>query len=350
MKKYNAWCSCGWHGTYRTEGLAEFGRSKHSCEHWRAKRAKARRHADRMRAVDRIPKACTHPKAQHQHGTNAAYTLDKCRCWDCTAACSEYNTRLKRETAYGKARLVDAEPVREHVRSLMAASMGLKTVAARSGVAHGALSKLIYGTPLPDGTRRPPSVKLRQASAEALLAIRPDVAALAGGAVVDATGARRRIQALCAIGWSVQKVSQRSGIDRQAIDKIMRGAATSARTVRAIREAYDGLWDEAPAESTHYEKCAVSRTRNHARAAGWAPPMAWDDETIDDPEATPSTGEFERHRVDLDEWAHLVRSGESPARAAARIGTSLATAERTAFRNGRSDVLALMRQAKEVAA
>lgn len=351
MKKYNAWCSCGWHGTYKTEGLAEFGRRKHSCERWKAKRAAARRYADRMRAVDRTPRPCPHPMAQHEHGTNAAYVLDECRCHPCAAACSEYNSTLKRDAAYGKARLVDAAPAREHVRSLMAANMGLKTVAARSGVSHGALSKLIYGAPLPDGGRRPPSARIRQASADALLALLPDVSVLADGAVVDATGARRRLQALGAVGWSVQQVSQRSGIDRQALDKILRGATTSARTARAVREAYDALWNQAPAESTHHEKCAASRARNSARAAGWAPPMAWDDETIDDPATAPALdGTQGRRGADLDEWKHLVRLGETPARAAERIGVTLNTVEVTAYRNDRTDILALMRQAKEMAA
>lgn len=351
MKSFNAWCSCGWHGNYRTEGLADFGRRKHSCDRWKAKRAKARRHADRMRAVDRTPKACTHPKAQHQHGTNAAYVLDFCRCRPCTTASSEYNSQLVRDAAYGKARLVDAGPAREHVRTLMAANMGLKTVAARSGVSHGALSKLIYGAPLPDGTRRPPSARIRNQSAEALMALRPDVTVLADGAVVDATGARRRLQALAVNGWSVQQVSQHSGIDRQALDKVMRQSTTSARTARAVRKAYDQLWNQQPTEATHHEKCAVSATRNRAKAAGWAPPMTWDDETIDDPTATAVPDAAPGRRgADLDEWKHLVRLGETPVRAAERIGVTLNTVEVTAYRHDRTDVLDLMRQAKEVAA
>lgn len=349
MKSYNAWCPCGWHGNYRTEGLADFGRRKHSCDRWKAKRATARRYADRMRAVDRTPKPCTHPKAQHQHGTNAAYTLDRCRCVPCAAACSEYNARLRRETAYGKARLVDADPVREHVRSLMAANMGLKTVAARSGVPHGALSKLIYGTLLPDGSRRSPSARIRTESAGALLAVRPAVSVLADGAVVDATGPRRRLQALAVVGWSVQQVSQRSGIDRQALDKIMRGAATSARTARGVTDVYDELWDKEPPHGEWHEKAAYARTVNRARTAGWAPPMAWDD-NIDDPAAVPDVGQRSARGVDLDEWQHLVRLGETPARAAARLNVTLNTIEVAAFRHDRKDVLTLMRQTKEVAA
>lgn len=79
--------------------------------------------------------------------------------------------------------------------------------------------------------------------------------------------------------------------------------------------------------------------------AGWAPPMAWDDETIDDPAASPANGMDRKRGVDLDEWLHLVRSGEHPDRAARRCGVSLNTVEVAAHRAGRTSDFTRARKA-----
>ncbi|GAB3166969.1 hypothetical protein GCM10027059_26780 [Myceligenerans halotolerans] len=343
MKRVNAWCDCGWHGSYASEGIADYARRKHSCNHWRAKRAKARRGADRMRAVDRTPKPCPHD-GRHEHGTRNAYVLDRCRCLPCAKAASEYESWRKRQRAYGRDAFTDAEPVREHVRRLMDAGMGLKTVAARTGVSHGTLAKLVYGTRRPDGTRRDPSKRVTLATARKLLALRLDVSDLADGARIDTTGTRRRLQALACAGWSVGKLETASGVDRQALDKILRGGTrTSARTVKAVADIYDQLWDQVPPHEQWHDKAAYARTINRANSAGWAPAMAWDDETIDDPTAEPADAASTVGADDrLTEWLHLVRSGEDHGRAAARVGITLESVERSAYRLGRDDVVKVL--------
>lgn len=113
------------------------------------------------------------PARQYDHGTHACYVLDQCRCDRCRQANSEYEARRTKDNAYGRPRLVDAEPVRQHVKQLMASrvgsndGVGLKRIAQVSGVSHGALWKLIYGDPRRDGR----SKVVRADTADALLAV-----------------------------------------------------------------------------------------------------------------------------------------------------------------------------------
>lgn len=329
--RVRAWCRCGWHGEYRSQRQADYARRQHKCERFEAKRAAAVRGIQRDKAIDRTPKPCLHKIAQHQHGTYVCYTADRCRCLPCATAASEYERKRERDAAYGRQRLVDAEPVRQHVRDLAAAGIGLKTLTRLSGVTHGSLWKLMYGRTRPDGTRTP-SARVRAEIAAKILAVHPSLDALADGAKIDATGTVRRVQALMVLGWSVPQVAARADVDRQVLDAVMLGHRTliTAARAHAVRTAYEQLWNQAPPQGTWHEKGAAARARNKAAAAGWAPPLAWDDDTIDDPATTPQLGELEPIKGGvsatsrLDDWLHLVTTGEHPDRAARRVGYAAA--------------------------
>lgn len=340
-----AWCTCGWHGEYGTQGLADYARRRHSCEKWQAKRRRSRGHADRLRAVDRTPKVCTHKVAQHQHGTYVMYTLDGCRCTPCRKAAGAYEQHRRQQRAYGREAYVDARPATAHVRELMAAGIGWKRVAVLAGIPDTNVYALLYGRP--DRNGGAPRTRARRATVEALLAVpMPRLDDYAAGALVPTLGARRRLQALQAVGWSVQKIAERASLDRQALDKIMAGGErTQARTARAVRDAYDQLWSATPPVETAADKVARSRSLARAAAAGWPPPLAWDDESLDDPaarsitEESPDAGAEDR----LEEWVFLVRSGEDRLRAASRCGwRTIGPIENAARRHERRDVLDLL--------
>lgn len=113
---------------------------------------------------------------KYAHGQYPAYVLDRCRCDECRSASRDYERarQLAPVPAY-----VDAAPAREHIAWLATQGVGLKQVAKQAGVAHGALSKLVYGLP-----NRPPSKRCRRDTLERILAVSID--ARAGGARVDA--------------------------------------------------------------------------------------------------------------------------------------------------------------------
>lgn len=229
---------------------------------------------------------CEHKRVRHEHGTYLAYVRDLCRCDPCRAAQTAAEAHRRRQKAYGRWNgLVDAEPAREHVHALSAAGVGLRQITRLTGVSGGVLTKLMYGQPLPDGGRRPPCRRISPRTADRILSI--PLTARADGARVDATGTRRRLAALVAIGWSQSKLADRLGMARANFGKTIRAAHVTVATERAVRALYDELWSAAPPEAQHRDKIAASRARRTAREHGWPPPLAWDDDSIDDPEAKP---------------------------------------------------------------
>ena len=107
---------------------------------------------------------------------------------------------------------------------------------------------------------------------------------------MPATGTHRRIQALVATGWSQAKIGGRLGMTPANFAAMMRRDQVTAATERAARAVYDELWNRPPPETGQREKIAAARARNYARANGWAPPLAWDEDQLDAPDGKPAEG------------------------------------------------------------
>lgn len=97
---------------------------------------------------------------------------------------------------------------------------------------------------------------------------------------VDATGTRRRLQALVALGWPQGAIANCMGISRQNLNLLLYSshATVQQRTHERALAAYRALSMQ-PGPGKH--------ARTVAEKNGWAPPLAWDDDTIDDPAARP---------------------------------------------------------------
>ena len=90
---------------------------------------------------------------------------------------------------------------------------------------------------------------------------------------------RRRIQALWAIGHTSATIGYAAGdMSSFNIQQLATRRNVNHVSRDAIRLAYNRL-------SAHAGTSVVTRKR--AAAAGYAPPLAWDEETIDDPQAQP---------------------------------------------------------------
>lgn len=123
--------------------------------------------------------------------------------------------------------------------------------------------------------------------------LQADITAATAG-LTDATGARRRLQALGALGWSCMEIARRYDGHFVSLANIARGAQSQVgpRLHRLIVTAYDDL---AMQPGPHH------RTRLDAARKGWAPPLAWDD--IDDPAAEPALSPTVDESAYLDEVA-----------------------------------------------
>jgi len=108
------------------------------------------------------------------------------------------------------------------------------------------------------------------------------------------------------LGWSGREVAKRLGrLDPQTYYYITNGRNTTvrARTADDIRRLYDQLWDQ-PGPS--------QRTRIWAEQQGFALPLAWDDEEIDDPAAKPHRmGKQRFKKIHVEDVLFLMEQGET---------------------------------------
>ena len=288
--------ACGYTADYASAPLADAHHRRHSCAKHRRGLEQVSRRAERLRS--RVARECPHPQARHRHGTRAAYVKDRCRCPDCTAANTAASRTAARERLYGRWQpYVDAGPVREHIAALRTAGIGVERIAHLAGlsVSHiRALAEHDHGDPR--GTQR-----VRPDTATRILGIGISEASRAPHSRVDATGTRRRLQALIAIGWPAELLAAQLGRRPGSLHRSMTCESVTARTAHDVAALYQRLWNTRPPRDTGEQCAAADAAQAHAAAQGWLPPLAWDD--IDTDPAPPApTSQFSRGN-DIDEVA-----------------------------------------------
>jgi hypothetical protein len=262
--------SCGYTSDYASPALADAHHRRHSCAKHRRGLEQVARRAERLQA--RVTRECTHPQARHQHGTRAAYVKDHCRCTDCTAANTAASRTATRERIYGRWQpYVDAGPVREHIAVLRAAGIGVERIARLAGMSVSHIRDLA-------AQRRGDSTatrRVRPSTATRILAIAIDDAHLAQYSRVDATGTRRRLQALIAIGWPTELLAAQLGRRPNSLCRSMTGESVTARTAHDVATLFEQLWNNRPPRTTSEQRAAADAARAHAAGRGWLPPLAW---------------------------------------------------------------------------
>lgn len=150
------------------------------------------------------------------------------------------------------------------------------------------------------------------------------------GSLIDGTGTHRRIQALCALGWSYGEIGTACGVkSREWARELMLHQRTHTDTAKRVAAAYEQMSMTIPTGPTR------TRGRLWAERRGWPPPLAWDN--IDDPDERPHGWQYaEPDRADiLTELDHL---GAGLSTVLARIDISRKTLERWCRRAGMADV------------
>ncbi|MFC5268432.1 hypothetical protein ACFPJ1_40535 [Kribbella qitaiheensis] len=137
---------------------------------------------------------------------------------------------------------------------------------------------------------------------------------------IDATGTQRRIRALMRIGWRYRDLENWLGVGKTLHNLNLASTKSvhvdSAKRVVAVYNALS--MTPGPSE----------KTRRLAEAWGWPSPLAWDDDTIDDPKARPLGMQKQtyRSRNEIDE-AMVIRAVRD-GRRDEQIITTLTKAER----------------------
>lgn len=189
------------------------------------------------------------------------------------------NCDARRRSLYGyRCSFVDAEPVRLHVKNLIAAGVGTNRIAKLSSLKRNTVRFLMYGRP---DRGSGPSKRVSTKTANAILAIPIPQSAhhlAADHCPVDSTGTRRRLQSLVAFGYTRRYLAERIGMTPTSLSRLINSdLAVRAVNARQIEKLYTEL-EAIPGPSTQARKDGI---RN-----GWPVPALWDDD-IDLPEAAP---------------------------------------------------------------
>ena len=199
----------------------------------------------------------------------------------------DYVRSRARQIAYGRWQpwAETADPVREHVRRLRRAGASYRVVAQVAGVSPMTVCRLCGDDPPRGRVTRVHAVHTRR-----LLAVTPGALRQAG-ARRDATGARRRLRALTAMGHPAVSLARRLDVPPSTVQAVIGGRAVTVTAAMhvAVCELYEQIWDLRPFERTPAERRAAAAARTRAARHGWPPPMGLDDDRIDDPGYQPRT-------------------------------------------------------------
>jgi len=289
-------CSiCSYTADYASAPLADAHHPRHSCAKHRLALQRAARRADR--ADSRMTRECSHAERRHVHGTRAAYVRDRCRCTSCTTANTAASRAANRERAYGRWQpLTDAKPVNDHLVALRAAGIGVERIAELTGMSVSNIRTLAAS----DRGHSPAARRLRASTAARILSVNIADEYRAPHSQVDATGTRRRLQALAAIGWPLELLAAELNRRTSSLRRSMTSPSVMAYTARDVASLYRRLENTPPPQITRRDCAAVNASRANATARGWLPPMAWDDIDTDDP---PRLAAAQTPVADVDEIA-----------------------------------------------
>jgi hypothetical protein len=198
-----------------------------------------------------------------------------------------------RDRAHGHRRYVPATDTRAKLQELVDARVPVRAIARAGGLSDTAVAHIIDG--------RCERVR-RQTAARIASLTRNDVYAGASGSV-PSVGAVRRVQALMALGWRKADL-QAEGVPIGQLVTRSRDLI-SVEGWRQVRDVYDRL-SMTPGPS--------QAARDRAAGRGYSPPLAWDEETIDDPRATPQHGEPGEASLDSVAVDRVVASGSADTR------------------------------------
>lgn len=182
---------------------------------------------------------------------------------------TRWQKQWQMDRARGIMRIVPKDDVVAHIEWLISKGFNCTAIATAAGVDRGTVLDALSGKNRMITTR----------TKKKIMAVLPEhiYARSDERGYVPAVGALRRVQALVTMGWRFQDLQARLGFP---VEKIKDNTAHISRAHHeAIVRLYDELWDaRGPGKEG-----GITRALNR----GWHRPQAWDDDTIDDPNAKP---------------------------------------------------------------
>ena len=216
------------------------------------------------------------------------------------------------DRAYPLQGYVDPSKAREHVRQLRQRGFTLNMLEAH-GVTRSVVARIDRGRQ-----------KIHRMTERNILSVPVPALVLASAADVPAIGVRRRLQALAAIGWTQKALAEKLGWTQASLANHVARDYVSGRTARQVDELFREL-QLTPGPSQ------LSRTR--AQRKGWAAPLEWEEDDIDNPSAQPNIG-YQVHVTAIERVNELRELGVRDIhQIAQRLGTKPKSVERLLARH-----------------
>lgn len=184
-------------------------------------------------------------------------------------------SRIRKAAEAGLLRTPTVEDAWSAVATMLDRGMSYRQISTAAGINHASFTSRAGEWKRGNPRRLQPLTRLALVTAEAATRqTRP--------AMVAAAGSTRRLRALAWMGWPIPVIADRTGIHKQTLQMLRSGeyANVSSRIADLLANLYAEISD---VDGGDY------RARARARNAGFPPPIAWDDDTIDDPDAQPGT-------------------------------------------------------------
>lgn len=216
----------------------------------------------------------------------------------------------------------DASRAREHILALRARGVTKKIMLEEYDLQDSVVLRILR-----------PNSRIRRYTEAQVLAIPVPSSYLSTLADVDATGTHRRLRALGAIGYSQEHIGSLIGVIQRHIAAIMGRDNVSAANAAKVAKVFTEL-QMTPGPS--------DIARRYAKRHGYPPPFAWDEDTIDDPNAKPYKKSRASQRVQIIDQYHealhvgLINAGTTLTVAAERLGVERNSLETALLRERRA--------------
>lgn len=215
-------------------------------------------------------------RVKHGDPTCADYG---CKRDECLEARRKKQKRNKFLLQSGRPGMVNAGRAADHLTKFRKAGLRDSEIIQMVCIPRSTFYRVMRGEPL---TRR---------SEQRILSVPvpPPTGEIRTLAAVDATGTHRRLKALMWLGWPPRVLEERLDVHADWTERsLTKRKRVTLVTEARVRSIYDEWWNLQP-ERAGVEPSSAESTRMYARSLGWDGPLAWDDDTIDDPNALPLT-------------------------------------------------------------
>lgn len=180
---------------------------------------------------------------------------------------------------------VDSRPVAEHLKRLSAANISFPRIGELAGLAPSTVFNAICK----------PRVQARTAQKILAVPVPSTARPHRNKNLAPAIGTKRRLQALVAMGYTNQELANLVDYPECQFPKLLFTKKwVSVEVAKRAEDVFNRLQLVPPADGIH-----ARRARARAKRKGWVPPLAWDEDEIDDPNAVPHV--FKQKRVSVTE-------------------------------------------------